>query len=137
MAIIPYVKIAVIEPDKLIRDFIVDVLAFSVNRKVYAFDNCVDAINYLSTIGSADVILIEANLPHGSSGLDLLKELKNKYAHKLCIVMSDNLIHEEKSKNIGADAFLAKPFTLNDLFDIVQSFVVEKDWRKSQPQSQY
>ncbi len=42
------VKIVVVEKDKLVRDFTVDVLEFCVNREVLAFGNGRDAWEYHS-----------------------------------------------------------------------------------------
>ena len=36
---------------------------------------------------------------------------------------------EETARSLGADAFLAKPFSVNDLFNIVQAFVIESGGR--------
>jgi CheY-like chemotaxis protein len=38
--------------------------------------------------------------------------------------MSASPPDEKTSMELGADAFLAKPFTLQDLFDLVKQFVV-------------
>jgi DNA-binding response OmpR family regulator len=35
-------------------------------------------------------------------------------------------VSEKFAKELGADAFLAKPFNINDLFEIVRAFVVEE-----------
>lgn len=39
--------------------------------------------------------------------------------------MSGRKENETKAQAAGADAFLGKPFTINDLFKIVQHFVVD------------
>jgi len=41
------------------------------------------------------------------------------------VVMSANPADELPAMELGAHAFLAKPFVLQDLFDIVQRCVVE------------
>ena len=38
-AIIPNVKIAVVDPDRLTREFIVNVMMYSVNREVLSFED--------------------------------------------------------------------------------------------------
>ncbi len=67
----------------------------------------------------SDTDLIEMN------GVKLLAGIKKKYPKKKCIIMSEDSAKEETAKQLGADAFLAKPFKVNDLFNIVQTFVVE------------
>jgi len=43
--------------------------------------------------------------------------------------MSSNPADEETARALKADAFLAKPFSVNDLFNIVQTFVIESEAR--------
>ncbi|MBF0224613.1 MAG: response regulator [Desulfobacterales bacterium] len=128
---IPNVKIAVVDSHKLIRDLAVDVLAFSVNRKVFSFDEGFELWDYLRSNDSADLIVIDNELPD-ISGIDLLFKIKKTFPKKICILMSSDIAKEQKALECKADAFLAKPFTVNDLFDIVQKFVVEIDWKPFQ-----
>lgn len=62
-------------------------------------------------------------------GLELLKRIKKDHPHKICILMSGKPAHENEALAYGADAFLAKPFDMNALFEIVQTFVVEVNGR--------
>jgi hypothetical protein len=43
------------------------------------------------------------------------------------VLFSDSPGNETKAKEQGSDAFLAKPFGVNELFNLVQTFVVEQD----------
>jgi DNA-binding NtrC family response regulator len=106
----------------------VDVLAYSVNREVKAFGNASDAWEYIRNPESADIIVSDVCLPE-MDGLELLKRVKSRYPKKICILMSSQPAHESAANQIGADAFIAKPFEISDLFDIVQSFVVEVNWK--------
>ena len=103
-------------------------LAYSVNREVISFDNGMDAWNYLNQPESADIIIMNADMPK-MDGLELLKQVKRKFPQKICILMSGKSAHEKDARQLGADAFLAKPFDVNDLFEIVQTFVVEVNWK--------
>ena len=116
------------DDDQLTRDFAVDVLAYSVNREVMSFDNGADAWNYIRNPESADIILTDVEMPE-MDGLELLKRVKKEYPQKICILMSSKPVHESAARQSGADAFLAKPFDITDLFDIVQAFVVEVNWK--------
>lgn len=124
--IIPYVKIAVVEDDKIVRDFVVEVLTFSVNREILAFDNGFDALCHLDKREGPDIVLASANLPE-ISGFDLLSRIKEKFPRKVCIIMSQDPANEKKAESFGADAFLAKPFSVNEIFNIVQTFVIETE----------
>jgi CheY-like chemotaxis protein len=120
---IPNVKIAVIDDDLLVRDFIVTVLMYCVNRDVLSFDNGLAAWRYIEGNESPDMIISEIDVP-GLNGFELLAKFKEKSPDKKCLLMSDNPDNEQPARNSGADAFLAKPVSVNDLFRVVQTFVV-------------
>ena len=117
------VKIVVVDKDKLVRDFTVDVLEFCVNREVLAFDNGSDAWDFIQTPDNAHVIIFDAEIP-SMSGFDLLKNIKEAFPDKICIIMSHRYQNEKAAKELGADAFLAKPFYIDELFELVQRYVV-------------
>ena len=117
------VKIVVVDKDKLVRDFTVDVLEFCVNREVLAFDNGSDAWDFIHTPDNAHVIIFDAEIP-SMSGFDLLKNIKETFPDKICIIMSHRYQNEKVAKELGADAFMAKPFYIDELFELVQRYVV-------------
>jgi CheY-like chemotaxis protein len=120
---IPNVKIAVIDNDLLVRDFVVTVLMYCVNRDVLSFDNGLAAWRYIEGNESLDMIISEVDVP-GLNGFELMAKFKERSPDKKFLLMSDNPAHEETARNSGADAFLAKPVSVNDLFRVVQTFVV-------------
>jgi CheY-like chemotaxis protein len=120
---IPNVKIAVIDDDLLARDFIVTVLMYCVNREVLCFDSGQSAWQYIKVHGSPDIIISGIDIP-GLSGFELLSKFKKKYPEKKCLLMSADPAHEQSARDAGADAFLAKPVSVNDLFKVVETFVV-------------
>ena len=120
---IPNVKIAVVDDDLLVRDFIVTVLMYCVNRDVLSFDSGTAAWKYIEKHGSPDIIITGIDVP-GLSGFDLLSKFKKKYSGKKCLLMSADPAHEKLAMDSGADAFLAKPVSVNDLFKVVETFVV-------------
>jgi len=121
---IPNVKIAVIDNDLLVRDFIVTVLMYCVNRDVLSFDNGLAAWKYIEANESPDMIISEIDVP-GLNGFELMAKFKEKSPDKKCLLMSENPANEQLARNSGADAFLAKPVSVNDLFRVVQTFVVK------------
>lgn len=125
-------KIVVVEPDPLVKDFIVDVLEFSVNREVKSFDNGLKALRHLNQKGEFDVVISEAELP-GLNGLELFKQIKKEWPDKIYILMSGNAENEKKAADIGLDAYLAKPVGVKDLFAIVENFVA-KSKKKASPE---
>ena len=117
------VKIAVVDDDNLVRGLIVDALMFSVNRKVMSFDSASSAWGYLSKNKSTDIIISDVEMP-GMDGLELLSKIKVKSPEKIFVIMSSDPSYEKRAKELGADAFLSKPFNIDDLFRLVDLFVV-------------
>ena len=115
----------------MVKDFIVDVLEFSVNREVKSFDNGLKALRYLGPQGDFDIVIAEAQLP-GLSGLELFKQIKKEWPDKIYILMSSRLANEAPAAELGLDAYLAKPVGVKDLFAIVENFVV-KSKKKASP----
>ncbi len=63
-----------------------------------------------------DVALLDIMLPDGS-GLDALKHIKSKYPEVSCIMLSALSKEEDKVNglNMGADDYIAKPFSVLEL----------------------
>ena len=106
------------------RDFIANVMMYSVNRQVQTFGDVQDLEAFLGSGGMVDLVITEVHLP-GGSGLDLLDTVKRIQPAAIRIALSANPGDEKKASGYDIDGFLAKPFALNDLFAIVQRFVVE------------
>ncbi len=122
--IIQNVKILVVDDDPGIRALMVNVLTYCVNREVLSFENGQLAWQYLNEGGDADIIFCDVNMP-GMTGFELMAKVKEQTPEKIFIVMSGVTENEQKAEAAGADAFLGKPFTINDLFNIVQCYVVD------------
>lgn len=126
-AIRPNVKIAVVDNDKLTRNLVVNALMYCVNRDVLSFENGFSALAYLDADeDSLDIIVSDVDMPE-MSGLALLESIKKKWPSKICVIMSKNSANEKSATDLGADAFLAKPFKVTDLFNIVQKYIVDAE----------
>jgi two-component system response regulator CiaR len=119
---IPNVKIAVIDGDLLVRDFVTTVLMYCVNRDVLSFDNGMAAWRYVQSDESPDIIISEVAVS-GLNGFEFLSKFKAMHPTKKCLLMSANPEDEQIARDSGADAFLAKPVSVNDLFKVVEAFV--------------
>jgi YesN/AraC family two-component response regulator len=77
-----------------------------------------DALNYISTLNPIDIVLIlsDINMP-GKSGLDLLKEVKNKFPQlKVMMVTAyGDQQNYDKAYSLGADDFITKPIDFENL----------------------
>ena len=126
-AIIPNVKIAVVDYDRLTRDLVVNALMYCVNRDVLSFETGFSALAYLDADeDSTDIIVFDVDMPE-MNGLALLESIKKKWPSKICVIMSKDPANEKSASDLGADAFLAKPFKVTDLFNIVQKYVVDAE----------
>jgi two-component system response regulator FlrC len=117
------VKIAVVDDDNMLRDVIVDILMFSVNRDVMSFDSATSAWEQFNKGNSPDILISDVEMP-GMSGLELVDKVMLESPEKVCILMSGDPSYEIPAKEMGATAFLAKPFDIKDLFSIVETYVV-------------
>jgi len=124
--IIANVKIAVIDEDVIVRDFIVSTLMYSVNREILTFDNGFDAWISFEESGFPDIIIADVNLQK-IDGFALVPKVKEISPKTVVVLFSDSPSNETKAREQGVDAFLAKPFGVNELFSLVQTFVVEQD----------
>ena len=122
--IIPNVQIAVVEDDQLVRDFVVDVLEFSTNRKVSTFESGFAAWQQIQSHRTIHIVFADIHVPE-MNGLELTARIKAARPDITCILASGNPSDERAAADAGADAFLLKPYDINDLFAIVQTFVVE------------
>jgi len=120
------VKIAVIDEDVIVRDFIVSTLMYSVNREILTFDNGFDAWISFEESGFPDIIIADVNLQK-IDGFALVPKVKEISPKTVVVLFSDSPSNETKAREQGVDAFLAKPFGVNELFSLVQTFVVEQD----------
>ena len=123
-AIIPNVQIAVVEDDPLVRDFIVDTLEFSVNRKIHTFENGFAAWQHIQESNPIHIVFSDIHVPD-IDGLELIARIKAAQPEIICILASGNPADELPATEAGADAFVLKPYGVSDLFAIVQTFVVE------------
>ena len=113
-----------VDDDILLRKLTVTALSYCVNRKVVSFSGGRQAWEFIKTTGDVDIVISEAEMPD-MSGFDLMAKVRERYPETIFIIMSGVAEHEDRSRKEGATAFLAKPFEINDLFNIVQYFVVD------------
>ena len=96
-----------------------------VNRSVTAFESGSEAWEYIRKDGNVHIVITEADLPE-MDGFELLSKIKKNYPEKTCIIMSQIQSHEKRAEELGADAFLAKPFYVDEIFEIVQRYVIQQ-----------
>ena len=116
------IQIIVVDDDQLVRDFAVHTIEYGINRKVATFDNGFNAWQFVQNRPEdADIIIADANIPD-MDGMELLSKVKEKFPEKKFVITTSNPDFENTAYQMGADAFLTKPYDVNDLFTIVQQF---------------
>jgi CheY-like chemotaxis protein len=122
------VQIAVVDNEPQSRDFILNVMAYCVNREVLSFENTDEMVAFLEQ--GRPIHLLLAKIPpldsNESKEFKALKTIKQKFPQTRLIATSANADDCDRAEKLGADVFLAKPFVLHDLFKIVQDYVVDK-----------
>jgi DNA-binding NtrC family response regulator len=116
-------QILIIDDDQIVRDFAVHTITYGSNRKVTTFENGFDAWQYIQENAHlVQIVIADKQIPD-INGLELLKRVKNEYPRIFFIIMSSDPFSELRAFELGADAFICKPFDVNDLFKIVHKFI--------------
>jgi ATP-dependent Lon protease len=77
-----------------------------------------------------EVLLVDVKMPI-RDGIDLVREIKEKWAETSVIVMTGYATPEtiRKSRSARADKFIAKPFTPDELLEVLEP-ILSKGGRK-------
>ncbi|MBW1648221.1 MAG: response regulator [Deltaproteobacteria bacterium] len=122
------VKIIVISPEALIRDFVVDVLEFSVNRNVVGVDSAAEALARIDAEGKVDIVVCAEELPD-MPGRSLLARVKRKHPQSIGVLLTSGADDPAGAADSSVDAYLNSPTDTRALFDLVQRFVVDAEKR--------
>ncbi len=126
--------ILVIEDDAAIRQGVIDALAFAGYRTLDAATG--PAGKDAAVNGEIDLVLLDLVLP-GCSGLDILREIR---AHRPTLpVIILTALGDEKDRvaglRLGADDYVVKPFSVNELIARVQAVLRRSPERPGDVQS--
>ena len=109
-------KILIVDDFPVIRETLPKILT-KLGFKAVAVSSGYEALGYLQE-NTVDMIITDISMP-GMSGLDLLDILKAKYDDLPVLVMSGDRGKYDRSRLDRADAFLAKPFVIDDMLKII------------------
>ena len=93
--------------------------------EVFIATNGEDALSLVKK-EKPELVLLDINMP-GMDGLEVLRRIKNisPQTKVIMVTISDDADTQQKAKNLGADEFVKKPFTIDYLEDVVILKVAE------------
>lgn len=122
--------VLIVEDNELLRDS----LAQGLREAGFSVDSAADGKDglWLAETGQYDVIVLDLMLP-GMDGLTLLSTLrkKQKDTHVLILTAKDTVEDRITGLNLGADDYLVKPFSFQELLARVQALVRRRYQQKS------
>ncbi|MDY0132820.1 MAG: response regulator [Desulforegulaceae bacterium] len=118
------VKIMVVENNPMVNSLIKDVMMFCVNREIMSFSSDDEAIRYMQSSGIVPDLVISRYKNQGVSPGKIVGYIKAKNKKSIFVFSSDAENDKERVQKDGGDAFLSIPFSISDLFKIVDDFVV-------------
>jgi len=124
------VRVMIADDSDAIRTFLKDVVISSGYNFVAEANNGMDAIDKVKST-SPDILLLDYSMPK-KNGLDVLKEIKRFGTTKVIMVtVSDEQELIEKCIQMGASAYLVKPFNPDMVLKAI-SYTIEQPLPTSQ-----
>lgn len=114
-------KIAVVDDSKLSRNLITTALSSLPWTDVSSFEDGQKAWTAFQNGDGADIVITDVNMPE-MDGFELLHRVKEKDPQKPCIVISATPRYKKTARDLSADCFLAKPFSMMALLKVVEQF---------------
>lgn len=86
-----------------------------------------DAVKLVEDLdGRIDLVLLDLKMP-GMSGIEVLKWMRSRYGHLPVIVLTALGAKKEECEAIGVEAFVAKPYSLEDLYHKITHVIARKE----------
>ena len=117
-------KILIVEDDDTFRE----ILKVTVGKEGHDVEGASDgkSAQYILSVKSFDAVLSDVRMPQ-MSGVDLLKWIKEHYSIPVILMTGfSEILETTKAAELGADGFLPKPFTLDDLNDSLNKCLKQK-----------
>lgn len=109
----------------MVNSLIKDVMMFCVNRDIVVFFKDEDAITYMKRSGFAPDLVISRFSDDYVNGAKVTEFVKQQKEECVVVLSSDDENDKISFGSSGANAFLPIPFSIDDLFNIVDEFVVD------------
>ena len=106
---VSHVKVALVDDDEDMRRLLRLTLAGS-SYEIREARSAAAAQELFAKPGAADIVLLDWNLPDGSGG-DVLANLRSRFPDLPVVVLTADHARGANAGDLGADAFLTKPFS--------------------------
>jgi len=119
-------KVVVIEDDPLVAEVVKDILV-NLGMEVYISSSVIEGVGMIITY-QPDLVFCDIELWEGEpTGLDVIRVLKHNPSTReiKIIAMSAEEDYRNPSFRAGADKFLRKPFTIEEVKGITKELVGE------------
>ncbi len=115
-------QVLLVDDSRAMRDYVSSILEAEGEYEVHEVSNGFDALRALPR-DDYGLIVTDINMPD-VSGIELVRFVRQteRHANTPLIVISTEAasVDRERAKSAGADAFVAKPFTAQDLLDAIE-----------------
>jgi YesN/AraC family two-component response regulator len=112
------VCVLLVEDDHALRVIMAEILRCA-GYDIMETDNGLDALGLLAS-HKIDVLLTDIEIP-GLDGLRLLGAVKRRFPAVVAMVISGHFSHAEAAKQLGADCYLSKPCSREQLVNAVEN----------------
>lgn len=119
-------RVLIADCDQYYRNILFNVFD-KINCEIVTVFDGNDAVEFLS-LGMFDIAVIDYDLP-GKRGDEVICSMRSKYIEiPVIIVTSDNSIETERNvRSQGPAYFFIKPFSVNDMHEVVQRIFKQKE----------
>jgi len=118
------ITVLVVDDEKMIRDLLGDTLSAIGYTTKTAED--FDSAQELLKIGGIDVVITDIMLSD-KTGFELIKLVKDQYPNTPVLAISGKNISKQSIMNVGADGYLAKPFRIGVVEEMIQKTLLHRD----------
>jgi DNA-binding NtrC family response regulator len=122
------ITVLVVDDERSIRELLGDTLE-AVGYKSLIAEDYEAAENILKST-PIDVVITDVLLP-GRSGVDLIKAVKTNYPNIPVLAISGKNVSQAEIRQAGADGFLAKPFRIGKIEELIEKTLAHIDSTKA------
>ncbi len=126
------ISVLIVDDEKMIRNLLGETLE-AIGYSVMTASDFDQTVETLKT-ENVDVVITDIMMP-GKSGVDLIRLIKQDYPQIPVLAISGKGISVESLYEAGADGFLAKPFRIGVVENMIEKTLLRYDIRRTKPVS--